>query len=94
MNHKSNHEGAVKSISIHGLDRELEKLIRKRAKSGQMSVNKTVKELLGKSLGLGGKKNDHQDEFMDLFGVWTEKDETSFTEAIKDLEIVNPTDWK
>jgi len=84
----------MKSISIHGLDEETEKLISKRAKNAKMSVNKFVKELLRKSLGLGPEKKDNSAEFLDFFGVWTEDEQKSFQEAIKDLETVNPEDWK
>lgn len=83
----------MKSISIHGLDEELEKKIKQRAKSENKSVNKIVKELLRKALGLGSPQEDHRDEFLDLFGVWTEEDEKIFTEAIRDLEDVSPGDW-
>ena len=84
----------MKSMSIHGLDAEMEKLINKRAKNEKMSVNKFVKELLRKSLGLGPEKKDNSAEFLDFFGVWTEDEQKSFQEAIKDLETVNPEDWK
>jgi hypothetical protein len=84
----------MKSITIHGIDKETEKLIKERAKSAGTSVNKIVKELLAKALGLGKDKNDHRDEFLDLFGVWTEDDEEQFLETVKDLEVVHPEDWK
>lgn len=84
----------MKSITIHGLDEEMEKLIKKRARSERKSINKIVKELLRSSLGLGVGKKDNKNEFIDLFGIWTEDDEKSFAEAIKDLELVNPMDWK
>jgi hypothetical protein len=84
----------MKSITVHGIDEETEKLINQRAKSAGTSVNKIVKEVLSKALGLGKDKNDHRDEFLDLFGVWTEDDEKQFLEAIKDLEAVHPEDWK
>ena len=84
----------MKTITIHGIDKETEKLIKERAKSGGTSVNKVVKELLTKALGLGKEKLDHRDEFIDLFGVWTDDDEKKFLEAIKDLETVHPEDWK
>jgi len=84
----------MKSLSIHGLDAEMEKLINKRAKNAKMSVNKFVKELLRKSLGLGPEKKDNRSEFLDFFGVWTADEQKSFQEAIKDLETVNPEDWK
>ena len=84
----------MKSITVHGIDGETEKLINERAKSAGTSVNKVVKELLAKALGLGRDKNDHRDEFRDLFGVWTEDDEEQFLKAVKDLEIVEPGDWR
>ncbi len=89
-----NHAGRMKSITVHGIDKETEKLIGQRAKSAGTSVNKVVKELLAKALGLGKDKNDHRDEFLDLFGVWTEEDEKQFREAAKDLERVEPGDWR
>jgi len=84
----------MKSLSIHGLDAEMEKLINKRAKNANASVNKIVKELLRKSLGLGPEKIDNRAEFLDFFGVWTEDEEKSFQEATRDLETFNPEDWK
>jgi hypothetical protein len=84
----------MKSITIHGIDKETEKLINERAKSAGASVNKIVKELLAKALGTGKGKNDRREEFLDLFGIWTEADERQFEESVRDLETVHPEDWK
>jgi len=84
----------MKSITIHGIDAETEGLIKERAKIAGKSVNKVVKELLAKALGLGRYKNDHRDEYHELFGVWTEDDEQQFLSAVKDLERVEPGDWR
>lgn len=84
----------MKSITVHGIDKETEKLIRERAKSAGTSVNRIVKELLAKALGLGKEKPDHREEFLDLFGLWTEDDEKQFLEAQQDFEAVYPGDWK
>jgi hypothetical protein len=89
-----NHKNTGKSVTIHGIDKETEKLIKERAKSSGTSVNKIVKELLAKALGLDKDKKDHRDEFVDLFGVWTEDDEKQFSETIKDLEAISSEDWK
>jgi hypothetical protein len=94
MSHSTKQTRSTKSISIHGLDEETEKLISERAKSAGTSVNKVVKELLSKALGTGQDKKDHREEFLDLFGVWTEADERQFEEAARDLEVVRPEDWK
>lgn len=84
----------MKSITVHGIDKETEKLISQRAKSAGTSVNKIVKELLAKALGIGKDEHDHRDEFLDLFGVWTEDDEQQFLSAVKDLERIEPGDWR
>ena len=84
----------MKSITIHGIDKETEKLIKKRARSEGTSVNKIVKRLLAKALGIDKDRHDNREEFLDLFGIWTEDDEKRFFEAIKDLEHIHPEDWK
>ena len=84
----------MKSITVHGIDKKTEKLIKERAKSAGTSVNRIVKELLAKALGVDKKSRDHREEFLDLFGVWTEADEKEFLEAARDFEIVHPEDWK
>jgi len=94
MKHNANQARSAKSISIHGIDEETEKLISERAKSAGTSVNKVVKELLSRALGTGKDKKDHREEFLDLFGVWTEADKRQFEEAVRDLEAVRPEDWK
>ncbi len=94
MKHNSKQQERTKSISIHGVDEETEKLISERAKSAGTSVNKVVKELLSGALGTGKDKKDHREEFLDLFGVWTEADERQFEEAVRDLETVRAEDWK
>lgn len=84
----------MKSITIHGIDQETEKLIKKRAKSEGTSVNKIVKRLLAKALDIDKDKPDNRKQFLDLCGIWTEDDEKRFFEAIKELEQVHPEDWK
>jgi hypothetical protein len=84
----------MKSITIHGVDKETEKLIKKRANSEGTSVNKVVKGLLAKALGLDKYKQDNREEFLDLCGIWTKDDENQFFEAIKDLEQIHPEDWQ
>jgi hypothetical protein len=84
----------MKSITIHGLDETLDRLIKKRAKKQGSSLNKTIKKLLEESLGLHKKQNaDHRDDFLDLFGVWSKKEAKQFAEHIHDLEKIDKEDW-
>ena len=85
----------MKSITIHGLDDELDREIREKAKNQGTSLNKTIKRLLEKALGLKStKKPNHKDEFMDLFGVWSEEDYLEFFKSIEDFNTADPEDWK
>jgi hypothetical protein len=86
----------MKSISIHGIDRETDNAIKERAKSESKSVNKVVREIIEKSLGLRGSKpdRDNQAEFSDLSGVWTPAETEQFLASLADFEIVDPRDWR
>ena len=84
----------MKSISVHGIDEEMEKKIGERANSEGKSVNKIVKELIANALGLGAKPPDNRALFSDLSGVWTEAEEREFLDSIADLETTDEKDWK
>jgi len=84
----------MKSISVHGIDEEMEKEIEERAKKEGRSVNRTVKDLIAKALGIGDKPADNKAEFADLCGVWTEAEADEFLELIADLEAVDAKDWR
>lgn len=86
----------MKSISVHGIDKETERTIKERAKAGGMSVNKVVKELIANSLGFGnrGSGPDKREEFADLCGAWTNEEAEGFLRSIGDLKTVDPRDWR
>ncbi len=85
----------MKSITIHGLDDELDKEIREKAKNQGTSLNKTIKKLLEKALGLKSTNEpNHKDEFIDLFGTWSKEDYLEFFKSTEDFNIVEPEDWK
>lgn len=89
MNHK-----AVKSITIHGLDEMLDKLIGEKAAHQGTSLNQTIKILLRQSLGITpdiAKKR--QAIFADIFGAWSKADEIAFAKKMKNFERVDRGDW-
>ena len=86
-------KGPMKSISVHGIDEETERAIEERAKSEGKSVNRIVKELIAKALGLGDKPPDNRAMFEDLSGVWAEEEEQEFLASIADLETTDEKDW-
>ena len=84
----------MKSITIHGLEDPLDSLIREKAKSQGLSLNKTIKKLLAESLGVSPKSDeDRKDDFLDLFGKWSQKEAQQFKAQITDLEKIDPEDW-
>ncbi|MGA2532504.1 MAG: hypothetical protein ABSG19_05645 [Candidatus Aminicenantales bacterium] len=86
----------MKSLSVHGIDKETEKTIKERATAEGKSVNMIVKELIAKSLGMGAQRGstDKREEFVDLCGAWTGEEAAEFLERIDDLEAVDPKDWR
>ena len=83
----------MKSITIHGLDDQINNKINEQAKRNNLSLNKTIKILLENALGLNPQK-DHRDDFIEFIGVWSEKDVKEFELAIEDLQSTNSEDWK
>jgi ferritin-like protein len=83
----------MKSISVHGIDGEMVKAVEERAKKEGKSVNKIMKELIAKALGLEDKPPDNRAMFEDLSGVWTEAQEREFMDSIADLETTDEEDW-
>jgi hypothetical protein len=85
----------MKSITIHNLDDNLDLLIRKQAREKGLSLNKTIKYLLQKALGIKrDKKTDNIDDYRDLFGIWDEKEYQQFEEKISEFEEVDQSDWQ
>jgi hypothetical protein len=87
----------MKSITIHDLDDSLEALIEAKAKEHGLSMNKTVKMLLRKALGLdsGGNGNgDRKADFGEFCGVWSKADAAEFEKNTKDFRKIDPRDWQ
>ncbi len=84
----------MRSITIHGVGEDADKLIKKRAKSEGRSVNKVVKGLIEESLGLGPRQSDHREDFAEFCGLWSEEEAASFLEAVADLEKIDKDDWR
>ena len=85
----------MKSITIHNLDDSLDSLIREKARKSGLSLNKTIQLLLRKALGFKNSPEEgHKDEFMELFGAWSQKDEMEFNKRTGDFSKVNKADWE
>lgn len=82
----------MKSITIHGIDSNLNQKISEKSKEYGLSQNRTVKLILQNTL-LADQKASRREMFSDLFGKWTPAEKAEFEERIIDLEKVNESDW-
>jgi len=82
----------MKSITIHGIDTELEKKIVEIAKETGYSQNRTIKYILQKTLKID-KKATKRDSFLDLFGTWSDEEKTEFESRMNDFEKIQISDW-
>lgn len=84
----------MKSITIHDLDETMGKLIRQKAQSQGMSLNKTIKELLKEPLGIS-KKQLKKDRFDKFYGIWSKKKADEFDKIInEEFETIDEEGWK
>ena len=74
-------EGDMKSITIHGIDSDLDKKLSEKSKEYGLSQNRTVKLILQNSL-LASQKTSKREAFSDLFGKWTSKEKDDFEKNI------------
>ena len=85
----------MKSITIHGIDDPLAELIKSKALSEGLSINKTVKKLLEESLGVKPrKKGKNRGDFEEFFGIWSESERIEFEDRTDELRNVNDEDWQ
>ena len=84
----------MKSISIHGIDKPLAEMIKSKAESEGLSINKTIKRLLEEALGIKPRdRNSNRDEFAKFCGVWSKDDLENFEKRTKTLQEIDPGDW-
>lgn len=84
----------MKSITIHGLDDHLYKLVQEKAKAEGLSLNKTIKKLLEESLGMKPRTSEKYDQFKEFRGVWSDSDLVEFEEQTQELRKIHPQDWE
>ncbi len=83
-----------KSITIHGVDEPLVKLIRSKAREEGLSINQTIKNILETSLGVKPKNylaNIHR--FEEFCGVWSKAEMKEFHKNNDSLNKIDPEDW-
>ncbi len=84
----------MKSITIHGLDDSVARLIEARAKAEGHSLNKTIKALIEQALGVSPRdRNIHAHDFSEFLGAWKKSELKEFERVTKGLRRVHEEDW-
>lgn len=85
----------AKSITIHGLDESVAKLIEAKAKSDGRSLNKTIHSLLEHALNVQSSGDSSRKEiFREFLGVWKKSDLAEFNRFTEGLRIIDEGDWR
>jgi hypothetical protein len=85
----------MKSMTIHGIDNQLAELIKSKAESEGLSINKTIKKILETALGVRPQPPQQNiDDFKEFCGVWNDDELKAFEEKISDIRAVDPEDWQ
>lgn len=82
-----------KSITIHGINAELDNKIQQKSRAFKLSQNRTIKKILEESL-LTERNSAREKEFKDLFGIWSEDEKKEFEKLTEDFNIIDDEDWK
>lgn len=85
----------AKSITIHGLDDSIARMIAEKASANGWSLNKTIKALIEDALTSKPQTKDkNSKDFAEFFGVWTKSDLRDFQQSTADLRKIDENDWK
>ncbi|MFH1480614.1 MAG: hypothetical protein ABIG67_05050 [Pseudomonadota bacterium] len=85
----------MKSLTIHGVEKPLADLIKAKAESEGVSINKAIKKMLEEYLGVKlqpDKKNLR--DFKTFCGLWTKDDLDEFEKKTSDLREIDDADWQ
>ncbi|MDN3514083.1 MAG: Arc family DNA-binding protein [Candidatus Brocadia sp.] len=83
------------TMTIRGVDDEVAKLLKERAKSEGTSVNSLLLKMVKESLGIEKKSRIKLYHDLDhLAGTWSEKDLKEFQKNVEALEKIDKEIWK
>ena len=88
-------EQKMKSLTLHGVEEPLANLIKAKAESEGLSINKTIKKLLEECLGVKPQpERKNLCDFEAFCGLWTQDDLDEFEKKTSDLREIDDTDWQ
>jgi len=85
----------MNQITVRGIAPDLEKQIRRKAKTTGKSLNKVMLELIGESAGQEKRgKKPAGASLAELAGGWSEKEAREFEESVRVFEEIDQATWK
>lgn len=85
----------MKSITIHGIDEPLAELIKSKAQTEGLSINKTLKKVLEEAFGVKPRhQGTDRSEFEEFCGIWSKTELAEFEIKTNKLRKVDPGDWQ
>lgn len=84
----------MSTITMHGVDQDVDRRIREIARSENTSINRAAQALLRRALGLDTRNVNHRAQFQDVVGVWSQADLAEFEAATADFSKIDAEDWK
>ncbi len=85
----------MKTLTIRGIDTELDTKIREKATLSGESINKIVLQMLKSAFGIEKSKIFPTYHDLDsMAGTWTQEDEDHFNQNIRELGEVDKDMWK
>jgi hypothetical protein len=84
----------MRQITLRGMDPEVERTIRRMAKTTGKSLNRVILDMIYQYTGLNKKnKNPPAASLRDLAGGWSDEDAAEFLDSIKSCEQIDEEMW-
>ena len=82
----------MRQITLRGMDPEVERTIRRMAKTTGKSLNRVILDMIHQYTGLS-KKKPPAESLGELAGGWSDKDAAEFLDSIKSCEQIDKEMW-
>ena len=84
----------MRQITLRGMDPEVERTIRRMAKTTGKSLNRVILDMIHQYTGLNKKnKNPPAASLKELAGGWSDEDAAEFLDSIKSCEQIDEEMW-
>lgn len=84
----------MKALTLRGIPKEIEKIIKKKALKKHLSLNKAVINLLEERTGKKVKKNPVYHDLDYLCGSWSKHESQEFNKTLSKQRIIDKDIWK